>query len=169
MPMTLEALAAEIRTALERGTIDEVAPEICASVSRALTDDGFVARHLPDRSAGAHPREVLYEDADLGFCICGHVFEGPAETGPHDHGNSWAVYGQASGETEMTDWQIVQEGTGESPIMVEPARRYTLARGDAHFYGVGAVHSPKRVASTRLVRVEGANLDTIKRSNIRAA
>jgi hypothetical protein len=41
--------------------------------------------------------------------------------------------------------------------------------GDAHLYDVGAVHSPKRDGLTKLVRIEGANLDRIKRSNIKAA
>jgi len=41
--------------------------------------------------------------------------------------------------------------------------------GDAHLYDVGVVHSPKRDGLTKLVRIEGANLDRIKRSNIKAA
>ena len=40
----------------------------------SLTDEAFLATHLKDRAAGADPREVLYEDPDLGFCICGHVY-----------------------------------------------------------------------------------------------
>ncbi len=49
-----------------------------------------------------------------------------------------------------------------------------LARGDLEltavlFYDVGVVHSPKRDGLTKLVRIEGANLDRIKRSNIKAA
>jgi hypothetical protein len=39
----------------------------------------------------------------------------------------------------------------------------------AKFYDVGAVHSPKRDSSTKLIRIEGKNLDTVKRSNIKAA
>jgi hypothetical protein len=29
----------------------------------------------------------------------------PMIGGPHDHGNSWAIYGQALGWTEMTEWE----------------------------------------------------------------
>ncbi|MEM9062585.1 MAG: hypothetical protein AAGD13_19165 [Pseudomonadota bacterium] len=169
MNYTLENMAGDLRAALIKGPVDAVSSELCAIVSRALNDDAFVSRHLPDRAEGEHPREVLFEDPDLGFCICGHVYEGAAESGPHDHGSSWAVYGQASGETEMTDWTISDQGDADTSSKVVPARTYTLRRGDAHFYGVGVVHSPKRVASTRLVRVEGANLDHIQRSKIEAA
>jgi hypothetical protein len=167
MTMTLERLADRIAAALREGPADTAAPALCAAVSAALTDRDFVARHLPDRAAGEPPRAVLYEDADLGFCICGHVHDGAAESGPHDHGSSWAIYGQAEGMTEMTDWRIVSTGT-DGASLVEPVQVYELTPGDAHFYGVGAVHSPRRAGPTRLIRVEGANLDHVKRSSIRA-
>jgi hypothetical protein len=40
--------------------------------------------------------------------------------------------------------------------------------GDAHLYDVGAVHSPKRDAPVKLIRIEGWNLDRVQRSNIKA-
>ena len=59
----------------------------------------------------------------------------------------------------MTDWQIVQPGDGANPSLVAPERTYVLRPGDAHFYDVGVVHSPRRDGLTKLVRIEGANLD----------
>ena len=169
MPYTLTQMADDLRAELSARPADECAEALCAIVGRALTDPDFVAAHLPDRRPGEPAREVLYEDPELGFCICGHVYEGAAVTGPHDHGSSWAIYGQADGVTEMTDWRIVRRGEADAPSLVEPVRTYRLSPGDAHFYGVGDVHSPKREAPTRLVRVEGANLDRVRRSNIKAA
>ncbi len=78
------------------------------------------------------------------------------------------IYGLATGDTEMTDWVIVKKGEGEL-LLVEPSNTYTLKPGDSHFYDVGVVHSPKRTGLTKLVRVEGANLDRIQRPNIKAA
>jgi hypothetical protein len=169
MAYTLSEMAEDIRAELSARPANECADALCAVVSRALKDREFVETHLPDRAPGGNPREVLFEDPELGFCICGHVYQGAAATGPHDHGSSWAIYGQADGETEMTDWKIVRPGAGETPSLVEPVRTYRLVRGDAHFYDVGDVHSPKRDAPTRLIRVEGANLDRVTRSNIKAA
>jgi len=169
MSVTIESLANEIREVLANAPIETSADRICAILSKGLLDHALVAEKLPDRAPGQHPREVLYEDPDLGFCICGHVYSGAAESGPHDHGSSWAIYGQADGTTEMTDWRIVDKGDADTPIQVVPTRTYTLQQGDAHFYGVGAVHSPKRVGSTRLIRIEGANLDHVQRSNIEKA
>ncbi len=75
----------------------------------------------------------------------------------------------AVGDTEMTDWRIVKQGGGDAPTLVKAEKSYVMKPGDAHLYDVGAVHSPKRDGLTKLVRIEGANLDRIKRSNIKAA
>ncbi len=169
MSISLEQLASEIRTALSADTSAAGKRKVCEIVSKALVDQDFVATHLKDRAEGEHPREVLYEDPDLGFCICGHVYSGPAHGSPHDHGSSWAIYGQATGETAMTDWKIVKEGTETEPKLVEKVKTYTLRPGDCHFYDVGVVHSPSRDAPVKLIRIEGANLDHVQRSNIKAA
>ena len=87
---------------------------------------------------------------------------------PHDHGESWAIYGQASEVTEMTDWKIVEKAEGDKPNLVEPVRTYTMKPGDQHLYDVHDVHSPRRDGPCRLIRIEGKNLDRVKRSNIKA-
>jgi hypothetical protein len=167
MSYTLEQLAGDIRKTLERGATSESQQSLCRFVEKALADEGFLTANFgPDRNK---PREVLYEDPKLGFCICAHVYQGPASSQAHDHGSSWAIYGQAAGVTEMTDWRIVKPAKGEEPALVEPVRTYQLKPGMAHFYDVGAVHSPKRTSSTKLLRIEGKNLDCVKRTNIRPA
>lgn len=168
MPYTLPKLAEEIRSALEAepGTPGRV--RVAAIVSAALKDAAFVGAHLKDRPKGSDPREVLYEDPDLGFCICGHVYEKEAIGSPHDHGSSWAIYGQAAGVTQMTDWRIVERAQGERPALVEPVRTYDMKPGDAHLYDIGDVHSPRREAPVKLIRIEGANLDRVQRTKIKA-
>ena len=168
MTYALTQLAADIRETLKAESGPAAKEKICGYVSKVLTDKAFVTSHLKTRAAGAHPREVLYEDPELGFCICGHVHDGPAHGSPHDHGSSWAIYGQATGVTEMTDWRIVETGSGDKPSLVEPVKTYAMNPGDAHLYDVGAVHAPDRKAPVKLVRIEGANLDHVKRSNIKA-
>ena len=169
MAYTLTQLAADIRETLKSDSSPAGKDKVCALVSRSLNDKAFVATHLKERAQGANPREVLYEDPELGFCICGHVYNGPANGSPHDHGPSWAIYGQATGVTEMTDWKIVRKGEGDQPILVEPVKTYAMQPGDAHLYDVGDVHSPRREAPVKLIRIEGKNLDHVQRSNIKAA
>jgi hypothetical protein len=168
MTYTLEQLAIDIRNALRADPNAAANGAISKLVSRSLNDPAFVAKHLKDRPPGTNPREILYEDPQLGFCICGHVYDDAADGKPHDHGPSWAIYGQAAGITEMTDWGIVEKAGDGKPAFVEPIRTYVMNPGDSHFYGVGAVHSPKRKAGVKLIRIEGQNLDLIQRSNIKA-
>jgi hypothetical protein len=167
MAYTLEQLSADIRKALKSDAGAGGKQAVCALVSKVLLDKDFVAKHLT--ADQCRPRKVLYEDPELGFCVCGHVYENAAHGAPHDHGSSWAIYGLAVGDTEMTDWRIVTPGSGEQPTLVMAEKSYVMRPGDAHLYDVGAVHSPKRDGLTKLVRIEGANLDRIKRSNIKAA
>ncbi|MGI9426007.1 MAG: hypothetical protein ACR2PA_22720 [Hyphomicrobiaceae bacterium] len=169
MAITLEQLADDIRAVLTSQPDAAGKQKVCEIVSKALLDQDFIATHLKDRAEGEHPREVLYEDPNLGFCICGHVYTGSSNGEPHDHGSSWAIYGQATGETMMTDWKIVDPGSATAPKRVEKIKTYPMKPGDAHYYDVGAVHSPSRDGVVKLIRIEGANLDHVQRSNIKAA
>ncbi len=167
MAYTLEQLSADIRAALKSDPGPAGKQAVCAAVGKALRDADFIARHLT--ADQCRPRKVLYEDPELGFAVCGHVYEGPAKGAPHDHGTSWAIYGLATGDTEMTEWRVVKKGEGTSPTLVEPEKVYEMKPGDAHYYPAGAVHSPNRRGGTKLIRIEGANLDRVQRSNIKAA
>jgi hypothetical protein len=160
MAYTIEQLGADIRKALKEDFGPRGKQAACIPLSKALLDEELVARHLTPQEC--RPRKVLYEDTELGFCICGHVYQGAANGPPHDHGPAWAIYGVAEGDTEMTDWRIVQDGEESKFGLVEAIRTYVMKPGDCHLYDVGAVHSPKRAAPiTKLIRVEGKNLDTV--------
>lgn len=168
MPYSLEQFSADIRSELSADSGVDGQTRILPSVTKALLDDSFVEKYL--QASDCKPRKVLYEDVELGFCICGHVYEeGMDKVWPHDHGSSWAVYGLAAGDTEMTDWKIVKVGDDTSATLVEPTRKYDMKRGDCYLYKVGDVHSPIIGVGAKLIRVEGKNLDHVKRSNIKAA
>jgi predicted metal-dependent enzyme (double-stranded beta helix superfamily) len=167
MSYTLEQLSADIRQVLKSDSGTSGKQAVCKLVSKALLDQEFIAKHLTAEQC--RPRKILYEDPELGFCVCGHVYADASTGKPHDHGSSWAIYGVAIGDTEMVDWRIVERGEGEQPILVEPDKTYVMRPGDSHLYDVGAVHSPNRRGLTKLVRIEGKNLDNVKRSNIKAA
>lgn len=128
-------------------------------LKKVLKDPDFIAAHFAD----AGSRKLLYEDPELEFCILAHNYEGAAESRPHDHGSSWAIYGQAEGETEMTEWEVVEPAREDKPGRVRPARTYTMTPGSAYLYNGGVLHSPKRAAATRLIRIEGRDLTATAR------
>ena len=162
MTYSLERFAADCRLALERDPGPVGREEVRRHVSQACLDAQFVATHLgPDNDS---PREILHEDERLGFCILAHVHRGASESAPHDHGPSWAIYGQAAGVTEMTEWRVVASAKDGERGKVEPIRVYSMQPGDAQTYQEGDLHSPRREGATRLIRIEGRNLDGVPRN-----
>jgi predicted metal-dependent enzyme (double-stranded beta helix superfamily) len=166
MGYSLEEFTADIRAALQadEGAAGREAVRIL--VERALADADFIATNAPPDAN--EERNVLFEDPELGFCICAHVYKGEKMGSPHDHGPTWAVYGQAAGETEMTDWRMVSPPEGDKPGKVEQTRSYILRPGDAHAYAPGDIHAPLRRGPTRLIRIEGKNTDRIERTPLEA-
>jgi predicted metal-dependent enzyme (double-stranded beta helix superfamily) len=160
MGHSLEQFASECHRLLEADPGREARGKICALLQEILRDEAFISRHLGD---DVPERKILYEDPQLGFCILAHVYRGAKESQPHDHGPSWAIYGQARGQTEMTDWQLVEPATEARPGKVRPLRTYTLTPGMAHVYHEGELHSPRRAGPTRLIRIEGQNMDRVRR------
>ena len=132
-----------------------------------LVDAEFVATHLgPDNDSN---RKVLYEDPELGFCILAHVYKGSSEAPPHDHGPSWAIYGQAKGETEMTEYDKLAPPADGEPGRVSARKSYVLEPGMAVAYQFGDLHAPKRADETRLIRMEGQNLAGVDRDKYQLA
>ena len=134
MAFTLEEFSAEAHRILAADPGPEGRKKICELVSRASTDPEFVAKYLPDDGP---ERKILYEDPELGFCILGHVNQGAKASQPHDHGPTWAIYGQAEGETIMTDWAKVDAGQRDRArqgapcprLQADPRRGLCLQRG----------------------------------------
>jgi hypothetical protein len=160
MAHTLEQVAATCRQILKQDPGPGGRERVCGVIEELLKDEAFVARHLGD---DVPERKILYEDPDLGFCILAHFYKGAREAPPHDHGPSWAIYGQAQGETLMSDWALVEPAAEGKPGKVRRVRTYSLKPGMAHLYNEGDLHSPKREGPTRLIRIEGTNMDKVRR------
>jgi predicted metal-dependent enzyme (double-stranded beta helix superfamily) len=161
MSYTLEDLAADCHAALAADPGPAGRETVRRHLETALKDKAFVAAHLgPDNDI---PRQQLYRDPDFGFCIMAHVYDGAKTAPPHDHADTWAIYGQAKGTTEMTEWRKVKAPEGDAPGLVEPAKVYDLKPGMAVVYNEGVLHSPRRAGPTRLIRIEGRNLDGVQR------
>ena len=160
MGHTIESFAAQCHDFIKSEPGPAGRKKVCGLLSQVLSDEQFVAKYVDSNKA---ERNILYEDPEFGFVILAHNYEGPKESAPHDHGPSWAIYGQARGETAMNDWSLLEAASEQKPGKVKHVRTYKLTPGVAHLYNEGDLHSPTRDASTKLIRIEGMDMTTVKR------
>ena len=165
MPNTLNTFAAHVGEILQKQNNPAGRAQVAALLGDALKDRAFVESLF---DANSPERKIVYEDPQLGFCILAHRYTDARNSPPHDHGPSWAIYGQADGETVMTDWTVVEAASAEHPAGVKQVREYSLTPGMAHLYNEGAIHAPSRAAPTRLIRIEGTNMERVQRGRYEA-
>jgi len=160
MPITVSDLASQCQQLLSLSPGPEGRNKVAAMLSNILADPANIEALIPPETG---ERDLLYQDPELGFCIFAHQYKGPKESLPHDHGPSWAIYAQARGETEMTDYEWATPDTEKVQRKVRPTRTYKLRPGDAHVYNEGDLHAPVRSGPTSLVRIEGLDMSKITR------
>jgi predicted metal-dependent enzyme (double-stranded beta helix superfamily) len=165
MTHTIEQFASECHKILKAENNSAGRSKVSKLLQDLLKDKAFVAKYIPDETP---ERKMLYEDPELKFCILAHHYRGAKTSSPHDHGPYWAIYGQATGETEMSDYKLLEPASAEKPGKVKETRTYKLTPGIAHVYNEGDLHSPKRVDSTKLIRIEGVDMTKVKRFKFEA-
>ncbi|HEY8353434.1 MAG TPA: hypothetical protein VIK69_00275 [Methylophilaceae bacterium] len=152
MSHTLESFSRKVREFLLADPGPAGREKVRQLLEEVVSDEDFVRLHLDDEQP---QRRVLYKDPDLGFAILGHVFKEARRTQPHDHGSSWAIYGQASGETTMDGWEIVEPPANGQVGKVRLRDSIRLLPGAARVYNEGEIHSPRREGPAKLIRIEG--------------
>jgi hypothetical protein len=165
MANTLEQFTEDCRAALRSGRpLQQALETIAQSLQPLLTEEAFVAATFdPSDPPG---KKVLFHDPDLDFYVQAHVQEAGKGGTPHSHGASWAIYGNTSGVTEMTEWRRVNPETEEQAVL-EKSDFYALGPGDSKAYGPGVIHSTKHPAKAWVIRVTGTDLDAIPRYRFR--
>lgn len=162
MAHTLKNFITDCRAALSENSDSRGREIVRASLCKLLMEDAFVNYNCgPKLEAGT---SLLYQDEDLGFQIVAHIMGDAYEGGPHDHGASWAIYGQAVRYTDMTEWTRVDDGSKYGFAKIEKAKIYRLERGDAGIFDDHKIHSISYPSGARFIRVTGVDLSTIKRA-----
>jgi predicted metal-dependent enzyme (double-stranded beta helix superfamily) len=158
--LDLNTFAAQCHVILKKDSGPAGREQVAELLRQVLQDAEAVKTYLTPNTP---EREVLYEDPELGFCIVAHRYTGPKTSEPHDHAHSWAIYGQATGETQMHDYVLVEKKQGSTLGKVKMTQTYSLTPGVAHVYNEGDIHSPTRVEPTSLIRIEGTNMAKVAR------
>jgi hypothetical protein len=160
MAYELEQFTSDCRAILSRDPGPAGREQVRKKLEQLLKNQDFVRRYCADAPKGLH---LLYEDGELGFQVLAHNNEKSRVSPPHDHGKSWAIYGQAIEYTDMTEWDRVDDGSQPSQGKLEVATKYRLLPGHAGIYQDGRIHSIDYPANSCFVRVTGTNLDRIAR------
>ncbi len=160
MAYTLEQFCKDSHDALSADPGPGGRERIRACLEKLLANADFVAEHLSDQSQG---KTLLHHDPETGFYAMAHGTDDGKTGKPHDHGASWAVYGQASGVTNMSVWRRTDDGSAADHAEIEIERTFPLEPGVAALFDSSVIHSTAHPGKARWVRVTGTDLDTIKR------
>ncbi len=161
MTYTLDAFVKDIRAALKGQSGSAGREKVRQLLEKLLTNQAFVDEAVgPKAPTGTRK---LYEDKDLGFVVLAHCNPKAHKSPPHDHGSSWAVYGQAIRHTDMSEFRRLDGGTGAGEAKLEKVRSYRLEPGHAGIYDVGAIHAIDYPEGSRFVRVTGRDLEHVQR------
>jgi hypothetical protein len=160
MAYSLDAFCEDCSTALKADPSPGSREKVRQNLERLLAEPGFLDRHVLSAPPGRH---TLYEDPELGFVVLAHINLKGHKSPPHDHGASWAIYGQATQYTDMTEWERLDDCADPDRVTLKPKKQYRLLPGQAGIYQEGAIHSIDYPARARFIRVTGTNLDRIPR------
>jgi predicted metal-dependent enzyme (double-stranded beta helix superfamily) len=160
MSYDLDQFVSDCRAILKRDPGPAGREEVRVRLERLLANQEFVQEYCSDQV----PRglKVLYEDPDLGFQVLAHINDKARVSPPHDHGASWAIYGQATHWTDMIEWDR-EDDSADGKAKLKPAKKYRLLPGHAGIYQDGKIHSIDYPDYARFIRVTGTNLDKIDR------
>jgi predicted metal-dependent enzyme (double-stranded beta helix superfamily) len=152
MSYSLNDFCIDVRAILESGDNSAAREKIRQMLERLLREEEFCAEYVgPDEKPGL--REI-YRDPDLHFCVLAYNMAEPRTSPPHDHGNSWAVYGQTAGYTDMTIWSAANQDSGG----IDKVRTFRLDSGQAGLFDVGEIHSIQYAAGSKFVRITGVDM-----------
>ena len=134
-------------------------PDIAESLKPVLRDPGFAALAFSDPTIR---KRVLFHDPATDVYVLAHIHEAGKRGRPHSHGASWAVYGNVTGVTDMTEWRRINPES-EPHAVLEPTSRYRLGPGETRAYPPYLIHSTAHPEDARVIRVTGTDLDRIPR------
>lgn len=162
MTYGLDEFVRDIKTTLKADAGPGGRSAIRTRLEQLLQNKTFLAGALPPGAKDGHRK--LYEDPEQGFVVLAHYHTRHRYSPPHDHGPSWAIYGQAIGWSEMGIWKRRDGGTGEGKADIAQADTFRLQPGQAGVFDVGDIHSVDRNdGACGYIRVTGRDLDHVKR------
>ncbi|MSQ24530.1 MAG: hypothetical protein EXR58_08325 [Chloroflexi bacterium] len=127
----LTSFAEGVRARFEQAsTLSELLRQLSAQMREALRDPGL-----------APSDHWVYNDLDDLFQISAGVSGPMHETGPHDHGEHWVVYGVRKGAIETIRYERLDDGSDGDNAEIKPVRQYVMKAGDVDVIEPWGIHN----------------------------
>lgn len=150
----------DCRDILKGGADEARLEQVRVKLEKLLENADFVEEASgPDAPTGV---TALYRDPETDFMVLSHNYERGRTSPPHDHGASWAVYGQAVAHTDMTEFDRKDDGSVEGHAELEKRRTYRLEPGMAGKFPPHEIHAIHFPDGARFVRVTGTDLSEVE-------
>ncbi len=157
---SLEEFCDETRTILAQEGNAQGRDKVRSKLETLLKDEAFIAAYCgPNAEPGIR---TVYRCPETQFNVLVHIYVDGKFGPPHDHGDSWAIYGQAAGHTIMTTWQRMDDGSEDGKARIEEDQTFRLDPGMAGKFEPKQIHSIHISDGSRFVRVTGTDLNTIE-------
>ena len=161
MAYTLQEFCADIHGILVAENNSSGREKVRTQLEKLLTNQDFIEQFCSrDKKPGVYR---LNEDPTTNAVVLAHIMGDGHTSPPHDHGSSWAAYGQAVEYTDMTEWQRIDDENDAGKAKLEQTKTYRLDPGQVGLFDVGKIHSISYPDGARFVRVTGTDLDRIER------
>ena len=161
MSYTLEQFCQDCREALTSNPGRAGRDIARGKLEQLLVDPDFLASTLGESQAPGV--ETIFEDPELDFCVLTYLAGGDRTSPPHDHGSSWAIYGQTAKHTDMKMYNRLGGGEGAGEAKLELVKEFRLNPGQAGLFDVGEIHAIAHPKGARFVRVTGTDLNHVER------
>ena len=156
MTYGLDEFCDDCRSAIDPDTRKADLEKVRLSLEQLLENQQFVQAHCgPDAEVGTH---TIYRDPEIDFMVLAHINDKGRTSPPHDHGASWAIYGQTVEHTNMTEYTRNDDGSKDGYAELEKRRSYRLDPGMAGMFGPHEVHSINFPDGARFIRITGTDL-----------
>ncbi len=152
MEYSLEKFCAETRSILQTSDNRDGRELIRQKLEQLLCSDEFCRTYVATQDESG--KRQIYSDDETQFCVLVYNMPTDRTSPPHDHGDSWAVYGQAAKHTDMTIWESLPDGS----LKLDPLRTFRLNPGEAGLFDVREIHSIQYPAGAKFVRVTGVDM-----------
>ena len=146
------------------------AQAVSSHLQELLRVPGWLEEKINLPPEEGYGRVDLHQDEEYGhpgpgFLLMCSIQHPGQDNLPHDHGNSWVVYGVYQGAIEQVKWGwVYPEGEWTSPH-IERTQSYVERDGDVAFFLPGEIHNTRNVNEGRsvVVRLEAQELSRVPR------